>query len=280
VSRLIRLIREEKYDAVLDLQGLFRSGVISYLSGARLRVGFANAREWAPLFYNRKISVPTVQMHAIDRYLLFLDQLGLSKEAFDYGLCMEEGAKVAVAKLLLQQGISGDGALIILNPNARWETKKWLPERFAALAGRLVNELDSQVVIIGTPSERKEAEGITALTGGRIINLAGATGLLELGALLERADLMITCDSGPMHLAAAVGTRVLALFGPTDPARTGPYGQGHRVITKGIDCSPCLKRTCSKERLECMEAISVGEVFEEVRRILIETDNHVTDHSI
>ncbi len=277
--RFISSLRRERYDAVLDLQGLFRSALMSYLSGAGVRVGFENAREWAPIFYTRKVSVPNVKIHAIERYQLFLGALGLEERPLDYGLRIPDAAGSSLEALLVNAGLRPEGPLVVLNPNARWETKRWLPERFAALGDRLVAEAGVQVVFVGSQSEAASVKQLVSLSRERVANLAGATRLMELAALLQRADLMITCDSGPMHLSAAVATRVLALFGPTDPVRTGPYGPGHRVIAKGIDCAPCLKRTCSKERRECMESITVDEVFEAARRILIETANPVTHPS-
>ncbi|MDX1762942.1 MAG: lipopolysaccharide heptosyltransferase I [bacterium] len=277
--RFTASLRQAKYDAVLDLQGLFRSALISSLSGAGVRVGFENAREWAPIFYTRKVAVPDVQIHAIDRYQLFLSALGLEERPLDYGLRIPDDAVKRLETFLADSGVRPEKPLAVVNPNARWETKRWLPERFAALGDRLLTEAGVQVVFIGAPSEAAYVEELVSLSREKLGNLAGATSLMELAALLQRADLMITCDSGPMHLAAAVGTPVVALFGPTDPVRTGPYGSGHHVITKGVDCAPCMKRSCSKERRECMAAISVDEVLSHARRCLKSSDNRVTKPS-
>jgi lipopolysaccharide heptosyltransferase I len=270
VWHLGRSLRSERYDAALDLQGLFRSGLMTYVSGAPLRMGFANAREHAPLFYNRKISVPQERMHAIDRYLLFLNELGLQQREPQYGLLVPAASERKIARILEEEKIESGKPLVVLNPSTRWETKKWFVERFAALADRLADKLKACVIAVGGPSEREETPKIQSRMHSRLIDLAGRTSLLELAALLRRADLMVTCDSGPMHLAAAVETPVVALFGPTDPVRTGPFGPGHRVIQKGLECAGCLERTCPDNGRACMEAISVEEVFEAVSGLLSE----------
>lgn len=315
VVGLIRSLRRERYDAVLDLQGLFRSALIAVLSGAGERIGFANAREGADFFYNHKVKVPSIQVHAIERYQLFLkalnldalvkstetpsplmgegrvrvkydnrsrhhtplpiipshqgrgnktyyESLDLEIPKLDYRLRIEAATERSLDDLLSAAGGRPASPLMVLNPNARWETKRWLPERFAALADRLIVELKAEVVFVGSAADKESVERIVSSMERKARNLAGRTSLLQLAALLKRADLMVTCDSGPMHLAAAMGTRVLALFGPTDPVRTGPYGPGHRVLRHELDCVPCLKRSCPPGSKACMEGIKVDAVFE------------------
>ncbi len=281
VFRLIRSFRSARYDAALDLQGLFRSGLMAYLSGAPLRMGFANAREHAPLFYNRKVAVTQERIHALDRYLLFLEALGLQKaEEAQYGLVVPAESESAIARRLAEEEILDGQPLIVLNPLTRWETKKWVPERFAALADQVADTFQAHVVAIGGPDDREETEKIQSKMRARLTDLAGRTSLLELAALLRQADLMVTCDSGPMHLAAAMKTPVVALFGPTDPLRTGPHGLGHRVIQAGLDCAPCLERTCPEHGRACMEAISVDRVFEAVHGLLAEKQRTKASRSV
>jgi len=258
---LIRSLRRERYDTVLDLQGLFRSAVIARLSGAEDRIGFANAREGAPFFYHRKVEVPDLSIHAMDRYGLMLKDLGIDPSLDDAGLRIPAEVDASVEALLSGEAAKTGTPLVVLNPNTRWKTKKWLPERFAELADRLMQSFGAAVVLVGSPGDVHGVSGIESQVKGRVVNLAGRTSLLQLAALLKRADLMVTCDSGPMHLAAAMGTKVLALFGPTDPVRTGPYGEGHCVIQAGIPCVPCLKRDCPEETTACMAKIKVEEVF-------------------
>jgi 3-deoxy-D-manno-octulosonic-acid transferase/heptosyltransferase-1 len=147
---------------------------------------------------------------------------------------------------------------------ALWETKLWSNEKFARLADLINNELHVNVVF--TCSEKAAIESITSLMTTEGINLGGATTLLNLAYIYQKAKMVITTDSGPMHLAAAVGTPVIALFGPTDPARTGPYGSGHKIIRTDIACSPCFLKKCSTK--QCMEDISPDQVFAAVKNML------------
>jgi heptosyltransferase-1 len=153
---------------------------------------------------------------------------------------------------------------VAVNPVAFWETKLWEDEKFAELCDRLREELGIGIVLTG--GEAGPLDRIRAMMTTEAVNLGGRTTLRELACLYRQAALVITTDSGPMHLAAAVGTPVIALFGPTDPVRTGPYGPGHRVIRRGLDCMPCFRRRCDTPR--CMTEISVEEVFEAVRKML------------
>ena len=265
---LFRAVRRQRYDTVLDLQGLFRSALVAWLSGAGRRVGFSNARELAPLFYTRKVRVQDPAIHAVDRYLLFLEEMGVHDPGVRFGLTIPERARRDIRALLRQEGVGADRPTILLNPHARWPTKKWSAERWAALADRLVRERGAAVVVIGGPSEAAEGRRLEQTAGQMLHDFTGRTTLLQCAALMEEADLVVTCDSGPMHLAAAVGTPVLALFGPTDPARTGPYGPGHRVIRAGVECAPCLRRRCPREERICMTALSVDRVFEAASEML------------
>jgi 3-deoxy-D-manno-octulosonic-acid transferase/heptosyltransferase-1 len=154
---------------------------------------------------------------------------------------------------------------VAVNPVAFWETKLWDEAKFAALCDRIVTELGLPVVFTG-----ENPEGVIARIRSRMqapsASVAGETTLRELAALYKMASLLVTTDSGPMHLAAAVGTPVVALFGPTSPERTGPYGEGHIVIRQGLPCSPCFRKTC--DTLECMNTIGVDEVLQAVRERL------------
>ena len=242
-------------------------------------MGFENAREMAPLFYHHKVKVDTEQIHAIERYQLFVRELGLESSELDYNIMIPEKIEGHLDQLLAEEGIQGGRPMVVLNPNARWETKRWFPDLFAELADKLVLELNLEVILIGSKSERNDVKNIEVLSQQGVHNLAGKTDLLELAALLKRAHLMITCDSSPMHLAVALGTPVVALFGPTDPVRTGPFGSEHRVVKKNRDCAPCLKRLCPDDVRLCMASISVDDVFHEVEPFLSESPLRAYDPS-
>jgi heptosyltransferase I len=205
---LLRRLRRERFDLVVDLQGLLRSGLFTFGTRAPRRLGLNDAREGANLFYNEIVEVP--RAHAIDRYLCAARYLGCPDGPVGFPLGLESRAPAR--------------SLIALNPLARWETKIWGDDNFSALLDRLPTE---RVVLIGSARERERIESINR---GRARNLAGTLDLYELAELYRQCVVVITNDTGPMHLAAAVGTPVLALFGPTDPALVGPYGSGHIVL--------------------------------------------------
>ena len=159
-----------------------------------------------------------------------------------------------------QHGINGVKSLIAINPVAKWETKLWPNKKFAELADMLIDQYDMKIVFTGGIKDYSIIQAITSSMKGLAINFAGETTLTELAALYEKAALVISTDTGPMHLAAAMGTPVVALFGPTAPWRTGPYGTNHHVISAELECSPCFKRRC--ETRDCMYQISVKQVMD------------------
>jgi heptosyltransferase-1 len=154
--------------------------------------------------------------------------------------------------------------LVAVNPVARWITKLWPEKRFAELADRLVKEKNAVVIFTGSPDDRAVNDRIISMMSETAMNWAGETTLKELAALASLTDLFITTDTGPMHLAAAAGARVLALFGPTAPWRTGPHGPSHVVVRTGIACSPCFQRKC-EIGVRCMEEITVDEVMKQIK---------------
>lgn len=208
---LVSRLRRERFDLVVDLQGLLRSGLIGWVSGASRRVGLSDAREGSRMFYTEIVNVP--RTHAVDRYLLAAKHLGCPPGPVEFPLGLSSN---------LQSQISN--RLIAVNPCARWETKLWGDDHFSALIDHLPAD---RVVLIGSCSERDRIAGINR---DRARNLAGELDLFQLAELYQQCAVAISNDTGPMHLAAAVGTPVIALFGPTDPVLVGPYGPGHVVI--------------------------------------------------
>lgn len=298
-------IRKRGYDTVIDLQGLFRSGLITILSGASEKTGFANARELAHLFYNHKVAVPPGTIHAVERYLLTIETLmsrdltvehknpppsmgggkgegeqsvlsplplipshegrGNKERRLNFPLYVDIGDAEWVKDFLRTNNLSHSRPLIAINPSARWKKKRWPTASFAALINQLIQDLKAGIIILGSKEDIPIAGEISFLASDKPVVAAGKTSLKTLTALLERVDLLLTNDSGPMHIAAALGTPVIALFGPTNPGLTGPYGDNHIVIRKEMECSPCLRRPCLHGRPVCMEAITVEEVMEAVK---------------
>lgn len=254
---LVRTLREGRFNAVLDLQGLFRSGLFARMTGAKLRVGERRAREGAWLFYNHRVATPPQPVHARERYAALA-------AAFDCGKPSREDLDVhdsecEDARNLLRASGFNDGPLVAVCPGARWETKVYPPEKLAAA----LDQIAAQPVLIGSPDINTLCERVTAAcTKAKPINLCGKTNLRQLAALLDVADLLVTCDSGPMHIAAAQGTRVLAILGPTDARRTGPYGQLEHVVSGQCELMPCLKRHCPGMGHKCMRELDPSRIAE------------------
>ena len=263
----VSLLRAERFDLVVDLQGLFRSAAIGWLSGSPLFVGLANGREGSPWFYSRRVPVPQLEMHAVDRYLLVAKAVGAAEFGTpEFHFRIPQADHEEVDRLLSRSGVTPGMNWVAMNVSARWPTKRWPAASFAEVADRLRQEGWGAVVMIGGPDERADVAAVSAMMKPSAIDLAGATTVGLLPALLSKASLLITNDSGPMHIAAAVGTPVVALFGPTSAARTGPYGVGHTVLTGKVPCSPCFSRTChNTQPLECLRTVSSEQVLAAAR---------------
>ena len=264
-------LRAARFDLVVDLQGLFRSGALGRLTGCRTRIGFANAREGAPRFYTHRVVVPPLRdIHAVQRNLRAAAAVGADTSGgAEFLLRMTQEDRDAIGALLRKAGLPSPAGWIAFNVSARWPTKRYPAELFATVADLIQKNGLGPVGFIGGPGDRAAVEAVvTCMTTGAV-NLTGLTSLGLLPALLESAGLCVTNDSGPMHVAAAVGTRVVALFGPTSAVATGPYGVDHCVLARGIPCSPCFSRRC-RNRIdrECLRSLSPEEVFEVVQHQL------------
>jgi len=234
-----RRLREGNFDLVIDLQGLFRSGLMAWQTGAPVRIGFARARELAPVFYTHRVDVGSPEQHAIERYLTIAATLGCVREPVQYVFPTDDADRAHVRSLT-----SGIGQYAVVLPGTNWVTKRWPVEHFAALVKPLRERFGLNTVVAGAPGDHELATKIDGL------NLTGKTTLRQLVALLEDASLVIANDSGPMHIASALGRPLVTMFGPTNPARTGPHGRGDTVVNIGLPCSPCYSRRCS--HVSCM----------------------------
>ena len=263
----VSLLRAEHFDLVIDLQGLLRSAAIGWLSGSPLRVGFTNGREGSPWFYSKLVPVPSLEMHAVDRYLLVAKAVGaVAFGTPEFCFRIPQSDHDEVDRLLSRSGVAPGTSWVAMNVSARWPTKRWPAESFAEVADRLQQEGYGLVVLIGGPGDRVEVAAVKGQMKTPAIDLTGATTVGLLPALLSKASLLITNDSGPMHSAAAVGAPVVALFGPTSALLTGPYGAGHSVLTGNVSCRPCFSRTCSNVLpLECLRAVSPEQVLAAAR---------------
>jgi lipopolysaccharide heptosyltransferase II len=259
-----RQLREGDFDAVLDLQGLFRSGLFSWLTRAPLRVGGTTAREGSRWFHNLRVPEPPQPVHARDRYAAITAALGCAAPARE-DLDVTDAERASARALIRAAGFEGDAPVSVC-PGARWDTKVYPPRLFAAALDELG---EPQPLLIGSADMADLcAQVAAACKVARPVNLCGKTGLRELAALLDISRLLITCDSGPMHIAAAQGTPVLAILGPTDARRTGPYGQLENVLTGECELMPCLKRECPGLGTKCMKELDPARVAEKALAIL------------
>jgi len=262
IRGFIKALREESYDLVIDLQGLLKSGIMVWMSRGKRKVGYDRTREMSYLFLNQRHPPFDPDRHAIERYLNLVFSVGGRGGEIEYGIKLKEGHRNRVEDILRDYGIYKGDPIVLISPFARWETKLWEPERFARLGDLLIERYNVKVIFTGTGREKGYVKGIISSMKNRAIDLTGATDLKELACLCSRARLMVSTDTGSMHLASAMGLPVVALFGPTAPWRTGPYGQGHSIVRKVIPCSPCFKKKCRTK--ECMFSIGVEDVFEKV----------------
>ncbi len=258
-----RRLRNTEYDLVLDFQGLFKSAVLAGLARGKRTIGFTNAREFATLFYTERAPAPDFNDHAIKRHMGLLRQLGIDDDAAVFSPLWGEPEEKSVQRLLAGHEIQTSSPLISVHPFAAWPTKCWDAGNIAMVCDSLRKKYDARIVFVGAASDNMHAGSIISSMTGPALNLAGRTTLRELACLLARSALMVAMDSGPMHLACAVGTPVAALFGPTAPWRTGPFGSCHSVIRKELACSPCYrKKTCPQGHHRCMADIPVEDVLQ------------------
>ncbi|MDO8786022.1 MAG: glycosyltransferase family 9 protein, partial [Syntrophales bacterium] len=260
IRSFVKAVRERPYDLVIDFHGLLKSAVIVFLSSGRRKLGYNSMQEMSGLFLNEKIP-EDMGKHAVLRYLDFPRYLGAEtgEPEFLIPIRQENGEKME--ELLKTNHIDIKDDFVVVNPIAFWETKLWEEEKFARLCDLITEELKVKVIFTGSKFE--EIRRLQSLMTLPSINLGGGTTLRDLAYLYRLAALLVTTDSGPMHLAAAMGTPVVALFGPTDPSLTGPFGQGHTVMRKGLPCSPCFLKKCDTKR--CMHEITVEDVLHEVK---------------
>jgi heptosyltransferase I len=250
LRRLAAGLRREKFDLVIDLQGLFRSAMIGMFTGTKERAGFESSREGAKFSYKYRVRTDP-ELHAVDKNMLLARALG----------CDTGEPVFPFPPLELRPELSErlPSEYAVFAPSAGTLVKRWP----AANYGYLAAKLPIPAIIVGGKSDVALADEIASLSQGRAISLAGKTHLKELVAVIKGARFLVTGDSGPMHIAAALNVPVFAVFGPTNPVRTGPYGKIHTIIRSDLPCSPCYKRKpCDDWR--CMSGIRVEDVLSRI----------------
>lgn len=259
-----RHLREHRFDWVIDLQSLFRSGLVAWLANGGFTIGLDDPREGARGFYDAAVPRPSYDTHAVDWYLQVLRKLEVPVHDRFTWLPKPKNLSASFS------GSSGDSRWIALQPGARWSNKRWPAENFAAFVKEIsLSRPDVQFAIIGSKTDRDLGRIVSQGAPERCLDLTGRTELPEMVDWIRKSELLVTNDTGPMHIAAALGTRVVALFGPTEPKRTGPYGQLDNVLREELSCSPCLKSVCSFPRpMECLHLITVDRVVHRAMKML------------
>ncbi|MDH4321500.1 MAG: glycosyltransferase family 9 protein [Desulfobulbaceae bacterium] len=251
LAALITGLRQERFDVSIDLSGLLRSGLITMAANARYKLGFKEADEGSAFFYSHRIH-GSMEIHAIDRYLKIAEAMGCRLDGIRYPLAPFDPAPAICAGL--------PPKYVVMTPSAGKEANRWPAARFGELAARL----DVPTIIIGGKSDQPVAEEVVRHAGGKAISLVGKTSIKELLPIIGKAEFFVTNDTGPMHIAAALGVPVFAIFGPANPVRTGPYGANHTVIREDLSCSPCYAwKPCT--HWQCMEAITVDRVLTAIK---------------
>jgi heptosyltransferase I len=238
-------LRNRRFDLVLDLQGLFRSGFISFYTHAGVRLGFSNARELAWCFYSHRIKMLRTKEHIVESYWRFADSLGFGDQEKVFELPNDPSDQQFVHNLLQKQGINTDSPYAVLLPGGSTPLKRWPEQFFAELALTLQKKYDVASVLLGHGDEEyRTASQIARLGTDRVCNLVNQTNLLQTVAVLKKAALVVGNDSGPLHIAAALDAPTIGLYGPTDPTVVGPYGRRQKVI----DADPDTPRTARYSR--------------------------------
>lgn len=262
---LARELSDRHYDLVIDLQGLARSAVLTFATQATVRIGFGYAREGAPLAYTHRVGHGPggVERHAVERYLDLAEALGCPRGPVEFRFAPPSAADLAHVDALLRPA---DGRpFAVLLPGTNWATKRWPVDHYARLATLVQDRLGLTPCIAGGTDAVPLARSVP-----HALDLTGRTSLPQLVELLRRASLVIANDSGPMHIACALGRPLVTIFGPTNPTRTGPYARPDTVIRLNIACSPCYSRTCS--HTSCMNWLTPDAVVKQAADALRSTD--------
>jgi len=255
--RFLLELRRDRYDIVIDFQGLLKSALTACAARAARRIGPSFHREGAGFFYDETAGPRNKRRHAVDENLDVVRRLGLDCGPIEFPMTVPKAGRAEPRPRV---------AMFVAS---RWPTKNWPARGFARVAARLAEEAGATVYLAGGPGDTAAAREVEeSARPARVVNLAGSLSLAEMAGLLAEVDLVVSNDTGPVHAAAALGKPVLAIFGPTDAARTGPYGPNQRIIASGIDCRPCFSRKCRRGDIACMAGIAPDAVFEAAKEML------------
>lgn len=264
VRESLRSLRSRRYDVVFDFQGLLKSGVFTRLARSPRRIGFARSHlreSLSSAFTDERITPPESVTHVIDRYLYLLNAVGIDSPERSFPIGVVEELDRRAGQTLESMGLAGH---VAMSPGGRWRTKRWSPRRYGNLAREIEKEWGLPSLVTWGPGEKDLAERVVEASCGAAF-VSPKMGIQELIPYLKRARLFVGGDTGPFHIACALGVPVVGLFGPSDPAKHGPIGAEDRVVWKAVPCSPCYKRRCPGYDTVCLCSVAVPEVVEAVR---------------
>lgn len=256
VSRFLVDLRRRQFDLTIDLQGLLRSGIMALATGAPIRVGLADAREGSRYFYTHRVASPGSESHAVDRLLAVAGVFGAETMPPKFRVAVGPEDEAWADSTLA----SVPSPRLAVNVGARWLTKRWPPGHFAEVARRAVRERGAGLVLVGSPEDRSLVDELKAGLGTvDALDLCGLTSLPRLAAIASKVEVFLSNDTGPLHLAAATGSKVLGVYTCTSPERTGPHGPAARSVRSCVWCAPSYVKTCP--RLECMAELTPARVW-------------------
>jgi lipopolysaccharide heptosyltransferase II len=272
--RSIRWLRAQNFDLVIDLQCLLRSAAFAWLANGKKLVGLDEVREGARGFYDLAVPRQSFHTHAVDWYLAVLPPLGVPVHK-NFIWLPERPEIAAEVKRKWPTAFPTPNSqlptakLILLQPGARWKNKRWPVKYFHELVRALAEKFPAaRFAVLGGKDDAPLGKIILQAAPEKVLNLCGATSLPEMVEIIRLGDLLITNDTGPMHVAAALGKPLIALFGPTAPERTGPYGQLENVLRLDLPCSPCLSSRCAiDEKDKCLRDLSPATVLARVEKL-------------
>lgn len=252
-------LRKRKYDMAVLFPNSFSSALFFRVSGASRISGYRRDGRGFLLTDGLEVTAELLGGHQVKYYSHII---GNREEPSDLVWVVSEEEKCQARQLLEQYGVLPDEVLVAISPGATFgPAKRWSAERFAALGDELAKKYSARLLLFGVHNDEEVAGRICGSMQGKVLDLVGKTSLRQLGALLIMCKLLVTNDSGTMHVGAAVGTPVVAIFGSTDPDRTGPWGRKHRVIYRKLGCSPCFARRCPRGDYRCFREIEAKDVF-------------------
>ena len=256
-------IRREHFDMTILLQNAFEAALITTIAGIPVRAGYTTDGRRLLLTHGVKKHPDIGTKHQVHYYQEMVQELGMIPGPDSLELFLDSKAVTSATQRLVEAETKDKQPIIGLNPGAAYGPAKcWPARKYGQLAKYLIEKTGALVLVFGTEADKKAAAEISVAAGGNVLDLTGDTTLAEALALIDRCHVFVTNDSGLMHVAAALGTPLVAIFGSTDHIATGPYSEQAIVIRKPLACSPCMKTHCPEKHFKCMENISMNEVAE------------------